>query len=376
VPTDSLPSKLFNVFVKSFTPTLKEFLLHVILAVATIAYAIKSPGFKHLFWDVVVPLTWVVCIEVIVHILKAAWLLSRESFGGPVPSAIFSASGKKFELPAEPTPFYRTKIWALVSLVVVGCVLFAVLLRVVAGYSTATPFPQPPPTQAEQPPTHTLLVRYTQGMLPIKIVPNDTAYILQLNPNITEWAWEVSNPKQKAITWPADLHPKKGGPPGDLIYACELTNDEDKTLLDVSVPFEVSFHELEMVPVTVTKNKDGTQSVTVPRPGTDHVVLTLGHPQNSKDLTAARDGAIVKKFVHSISLRSIQPGSTARIYLVNQSNYISKFTFPAQATAIVAGNAKGVRVALVRPNVTVMDAMPWYGLAPSTYHWKGVPGSP
>jgi hypothetical protein len=228
----------------------------------------------------------------------------------------------------------------------------------------------------EQPPIHTLLVRYSESTLPIRIAPKDTAYILQLNPNISEWVWEIPNPGQKSNTWPSDLHLKKGGPPGDFIYACELTNDEDKTFLDVSVNFEVSFHELEMVAVTVTKNKDGTQSVALPRPGTDHVVVTLGHSKETQNLTAARDGAVVKKFTHSVSAPSISPRSTARIYLVNQSSLISKFTFPGQATAIVSGNAQRIKVALIRPNVTVVDAMPWFGLGPSTYHWKGVPGAP
>ncbi len=131
-----------------------------------------------------------------------------------------------------------------------------------------------------------------------------------------------------------------------------------------------------MVPVTVKKNINGGESISLPSPGPDHVVLTLGHPRYSKHLTGARDGAVVKEFTHSVSLPSIGPGSTARIYLINQSKYISKFTFPKQGTAIVAGSAQRIQVTLIRPNVTVMDAIPWFGLGPSTYHWKGVPGAP
>jgi hypothetical protein len=381
VSADSLPSKLFDAFIKSFTSTFRELVLHVILGVATIAYGIRSQGFTHIFWDVVVPLAWLVCIEVVWHILKAARLLSNESIGGPVPSAIFTAGGKRFERAAEPTPFYRTKIWTLASLVVVGCVLFAVLVRVVASDSSPMPQPlaqpsPPPPAQAEQPPPHTLLVRYTRAMLPLRIAPHDTAYILQLNPNIPEWVWEVPNNRNTAITWPPGFHPKKGEPPGDAIYACELTNDEDKTLLDVSVSFHVSFHELEMVPVTVTKNKDGTESLTVTGPGRDHVVVTVRNPKNPNVVTAAQDGAVVKEFMHSISIPSIEPGSTARVYLISQSKFISKFALPVKATAIVSGNATRIQVTLVRPNVTPMDSFAWWGLAPSTYHWEGIPGSP
>jgi hypothetical protein len=230
--------------------------------------------------------------------------------------------------------------------------------------------------ETKQLPSHTLLVRFEQSVLPVRVAPHDTAYILQLNPEILGWAWEVPNDGTKAIAWPADIHPKKGKPPGDFIYACVLTNDEDKTLLDVSIPFEVSFHELEMVPVIVTTHKDGTQSITFPRPGSDHIIVTLGHPRDAKDSKAARDGEVIKKFTHSVSLPSVHPGSTARIYLVNQSKFISKFTFPAEASAIVAGNSERIRVALIRPNVTIMDTIPWFGLAPSTYHWEGVPDAP
>ncbi len=58
-------------------------------------------------------------------------------------------------------------------------------------------------------PTHALLVRFTQSVLPIRIAPLDTAYILQLNPNISEWVWEVPNNEKRAKTWPVDLHPQR-----------------------------------------------------------------------------------------------------------------------------------------------------------------------
>jgi hypothetical protein len=185
VSADSPPSKLFDAFVKSFTPTLKESLLHVILAAATIAYGIKSPGFKRLFWDVVVPLTWVMCIEVIWHILKAAWLLRNESIGGPIRSPIVSARGEPIEFPAERTPLYQGKIWALALLVVVGCVLCAVMVRVLAGYSTATPPPQPAPlTHAEQPAAQLLLqlLPVSSGDTPTHIsIRADGRFTAQIN---------------------------------------------------------------------------------------------------------------------------------------------------------------------------------------------------
>jgi hypothetical protein len=198
--------------------------------------------------------------------------------------------------------------------------------------STAHPATQPTATR-------TLLVSASSEILPIRIAPKDTAYILQLNPDIDSWTWKIPNKGSSAISWPTDIHPGKG-PPADRFYAYELTNGGDKALFDVAVPFEVSFHELEMVQVGVTNNKNGPPSVMLPPP--------------------------VKKFTHFISLPSIAAGSTGRIYLVNQSKFIAKFTFPEQANAVTAENGERVPVALIRPDDTTQDVGPWFGLAPST----------
>jgi hypothetical protein len=269
-----------------------------------------------------------------------------------------------------------------------GCTLSTLIVLISLGILRSMPKAEPDAlqksaeqkqvssSQTTQSASETLLVRYTRSDLPIRIAPRDTAYILQLNPNISEWVWEIPNLGQKAMTWPPDLHPKKGGPLPDSIYACEFTNDEDKTLLDVTISFEVSFHELEILPATITHNKDGTESWTLPTPGRDYILVAYGGSKDHAGVTAARDGNLVKQFTRSASLPSIGPRSTARIYLINQSRFISKFTFPQKATAVVAGNPQRIKVALIRPNVTVEDAAPWFGLAPPRYHWKGVSGAP
>ena len=243
-------------------------------------------------------------------------------------------------------------------------VLIASVVGLLGQKARSTSVTQPPK------PAHTLLVKFSEGILPIRIAPKDTAYVLQLHPDVVKWAWEIQNQEDFAITWPSNIHPP---PPGDRIYVCELTNHEDKAFLDVTVPFNVSFHHLEIVPVTVSRDKNGQVSVTLPRPGADHIVVTLGHPKYPEDLTAARDGELVKEFTHSIAVRSIASGSTVRIYLVNQSEWISKFTIPKQAKAVISGNPEPVPVALVRPDVTPMDEVPWFGLPPSTYDWKRLP---
>jgi len=229
-----------------------------------------------------------------------------------------------------------------------------------------------PENPSQKPQMHTLLVRMRMDNLPVRIAPTDVAYILQLNPNIERWALDIPNQSIKAITWPIDFRSANKGPRGDLIYACELTNNEEKTMLAVTVPFGVSFHQLEILPTAVTKNKDGTRSFSFPGPVADRVAVNLGH-----DLSKwAREGALVKEFTHSITLASVAPGSTVRVYLVNQSKFISKFTFPQKASAVIAGDASRVEVALIRPEVNVGDSLPSFGLPPATYHWNGIPDAP
>lgn len=274
------------------------------------------------------------------------------------------------------------KKWRKVTLIL-SCLCVAVGIVGFGGWLTALKVKEPPSAEeiAKQiaklrppEPTHTLLVRYAQDALPIRIASGDTIYVLQLNPNITQWVWEVQNPKKNAISWPEDLHLKKDGPLADLVYVCTVTNEEERALLDVSISFKISFHALEAFPVTIKKNKDGTQSITMQAPGSNHVMVTINHPGEAP--TAARDGAIVKQFDHSVSIPSLHAGQSVRIYLANQSALISKFTFPAEASAIVAGDARRTNIRLVMPNTTVIDRLPWFGLGPATYHWKGVPQAP
>jgi len=233
----------------------------------------------------------------------------------------------------------------------------------------ALPVPQPSPSP------HTLLVRYNEDALPIEVMPNEVAYVLQLNPNIQQWAWEIPNHGKKSIKWPEDLHIKKGGPPGDTVYRCDVTNPELTTLLDTSISFRVSFHELDMLAITV-KRKGREDVVTFPSPGLNHVVVSLGNHKDAKNMEMARDGKEVSTFNHTVSIPEIQHQETVRLYLVSQTSWISKFTFPTSATAIIAGSSQRVPVALIRPQVSIVDALPSFGLPPSNYHWHGVPGSP
>jgi hypothetical protein len=326
------------------------------------------------FWETITPLVWIVCFILAVHVVIAVIQVWREIGNLPkgeiVESLIFLPNNEKSKefVPSSAPPFYQSKLLTIAATSLGLLFLPPYLIQ----HKAAQTRESTSPSQTQKPPsiqpTHTLLVRYTDSILPIRIAPRDTAYILQLRPDIFQWVEEVPNETQTPFSWPSDIRlPKKNELPNDVIYICELTNNEDKTFQAISIDFEVSFHELEPLPIIVTKNKDGTIGRTPSNPGLNHIAVIVFTPDHSEEV---RDGAMVKQLKHSISLPEIHPGSTAKVYLINQSNYISKFTFPNKATAVIAGNAERVPIALIRPNVNVMDSVPWYGLGPASYHWK------
>jgi hypothetical protein len=90
----------------------------------------------------------------------------------------------------------------------------------------------------------------------------------------------------------------------------------------------------------------------------------------------ARDGKQVSAFDHNISIPELRQDQTVHLYLVNQSSLISKFSFPNVASTVIAGSSQRMRVSLIRPQVTIQNVLPWFGLSPATYNWQGVPGAP
>jgi hypothetical protein len=231
------------------------------------------------------------------------------------------------------------------------------------------------PKPSSQPKSYaaTLLVRYASGALPFPVDPGTTAYVLQLNPNITEGLWEIKNNGQHAFDWPRDIVPRKALTAPELIYMCELTNHGDKALLDVVLVFPKRFHDLKKIgEATKTKNSDGTYSVTIPGPPRGDTSSFLD-PDSGVVTT---EGVLVKAINHRISIPAIAPRQKVTIYLVNQSRFISRFTFPNEATAVPAEQIERVQVALIRPRVNVVDSIPWYSLPPARYKWKGVPDAP
>jgi hypothetical protein len=86
----------------------------------------------------------------------------------------------------------RFLVRAVVAILVFGFVGLGLqeTLRLTRRRETVPQPPSPSPPSA-----HTLLVRFLQNRLPIRGAPKDTAYVLQLNPNIDRWLFEITNEK-------------------------------------------------------------------------------------------------------------------------------------------------------------------------------------
>jgi hypothetical protein len=228
----------------SLIPLVREILLHGILGIAAIVYGIKSPEFEHRFWEVVVPLVWLVCIEVIVHIVKAAWLLGKESFGGPIRSAIVSASGNPFEFPAERMAFYRTRVWGLASLVVVGCIVIGALVRVVAGYASVQPPPPPAPVaifadcQFTNLPISPFSLTHKHHYTYLRLIKNLCSHNIGDSPifQIALTSSSSGHPKKRWTWRPRSVRPDPHyGNPGAFGYKCDVSNHSQVDVLDVAV---------------------------------------------------------------------------------------------------------------------------------------------
>lgn len=240
------------------------------------------------------------------------------------------------------------------------------------------PGPIPPP----HPETPTVLVRYIMNRLPISIPAKSTAYILQLHPKIGEGTYEESNDGSTDMWWPRKP-PAKRERLLDGTYACQFTNYSDKALMDVAIVFDLSFYSVVEAQGAFKKNSDGTSSlsVTLPqgevpgikRPGILRAVF--GEYWNGK-VRAIKPGVFVAEQKHRAVLPSIAPHSSATLYLVNQSRLFVHFYFPTGAVSIVDGKPQEQPTVLIRPDVNMADKIPDFILAPSTYHWVGVPDAP
>jgi hypothetical protein len=251
------------------------------------------------------------------------------------------------------------------------------------GFSTSTL-----PNEAVESPQATppsLTARFTQENLPISIHPQSTAYILRLYPNNPQWMLASENDGRRTIKWPVESEAtkiKKTSKLYDKITVCELTNPPDsKTLTDVSMDFEVRFHEPKEVKGAVqTKNPDGTMTLsfpfTVPSPGEPAgwpVYVESEGDTGPKALTA---GAILTEVKQRVSIPVLMPNSTVKLYLVNQTRFVVTFDFPKDASGLRLGETELIPIKLVRTEVKPLNEMPGNLIAPTKYRWRGVPDSP
>lgn len=225
---------------------------------------------------------------------------------------------------------------------------------------------QAPEAKAEDAPT--LLVQYTQGMLPIQVPSQSSVFVLPLSPFINEHTDEIANRNNSPMWWPANPRAQNQFQIGQM-YECRLTNHGDKALLDISVVFNVSFLSVGPASVVITKNPDGTQSVSTERPGGDRSVFIAGRA--SKPLVG-RSGEVISTHKHVVTIPAIPAHGTALLYFVSMTKYFSRFDFPSTATAIVDGNPSKRLAVLVRPAMSPVDMVPFWMLPPSLYEWPHV----
>jgi hypothetical protein len=240
------------------------------------------------------------------------------------------------------------------------------------------------PAQKNDPPASqtilapNLLVRYSMDNLPIPIARKETAYVLPLNPKLVFGELEIPNRKRKPISWPSDVPRGKDTVP-DIIYVCEITNpDAARTLLDIAITFEISFYAVQENPV-IYKNDHGKQSMTFDvqkkMPPGESMRSAYAIKRPGKPAEAFKQGPLSSTLQRTAHIPRINPGETMKVYLINQSRFITKFSLPTEAT-VVPPEGKRVGATLIRPQVIALDQFPFWELLPPSYHWKGVPDAP
>jgi hypothetical protein len=170
------------------------------------------------------------------------------------------------------------------------------------------------PLKNTSPQTVTLLASYSlYSLLPISIPANSTAYVLQLNPAISEGFFLKVNGRSEPEIWPHDY-----GKGMDQISICEIANPGDRTYINVAVAFNTAFFEVKNTgkKMQKTKNKDG--SITYSGQ------WTAGKNNSfffNTDGEIFESGRLLKSFLHPVTIPLIEPRQKVKIYLINQSRF-------------------------------------------------------
>lgn len=242
--TASLPARFLDAFLKSFTHTFRELLVHGVVAAAALIYGLKNghPG------EIIVPFIWAVCFEVAWHGFKAAWLLDREiasNASRAQVSTIISQYGKPFDLPTQRVPLYKAKVLGLAITVAIGCLIFAFL-----GWKAASPSEPTavPPATAGVPPV-AIFADCEMTALPVTIAPQSSLHVVSLNKKFMltqNWGLaDIPNRSDTQLEWPskevmesekkkhkADKHYLNGGVFG---YKCDVSNHGEVGVFDLAM---------------------------------------------------------------------------------------------------------------------------------------------
>lgn len=239
-----------------------------------------------------------------------------------------------------------------------------------AGAKPSSPAPAPAPPES----VRTILVRYQSAKLPISIPPQTTAYILRLNPSVTEGLLEETNGNPSNYQpWPDQKAPFES------IYGCEFRGES--SLLDIALSFDISFYSVDVTTHSggVKKNRDGTVTYEgLPLPGAtpgdvQDFVYELVTPDGI--VTEMRPRELVSTHKHRIVIPFFSAGQPQRVYLVNESKFFVRFTLPERGTSVASGNPSGEPTILIRPDVNVIDKIPENILPPSSRHWPDMPSA-
>jgi hypothetical protein len=188
----------------------------------------------------------------------------------------------------------------------------------------------------------------------------------------------VGNDGGEVMWWPEKPRdPNAAGyiPIGDR-YEARLTNYSDKALLAVEVTFKVSFLEALPAKAVSKRNSDGTSQLSVTADyNVDPEAEVFAQDWPVGQILSAQSGRIVGGHIHIATIPVIPPRNNVTLHLVSQTKWFTRFTLPANATAVIDGDP-GRRVALlVRPAMSPIDKVARWGLPPSIYPWAGVSDS-
>lgn len=217
----------------------------------------------------------------------------------------------------------------------------------------------------------TILVRYWQSSLPISVPARSAAYVLQLNPVITDGTFEVNNDRDTSLSWPEKERPSDQIPLGDM-YECTLANLSDKALLNTSLVFDVRFYSIAKVEASSKSKNRKSSSLTVGSPSPDGESFAYYWKGR---VVSGKTGDLVSRHDHRVVIPAIPAHSNATLYLVSQTNLFARFDFPKSATTVIDGFPTQRQAVLIRPGMNMIDRVPFWTLAPSIYIWPAIPDS-